>query len=157
LQKISNLALYLGCLLSLVSTPGAPAWAKPEQVRVLTFNIFLDGHLNLPQVIDLIRSSGADIVGLQESEKASARIADALGFHYVQHGYTALLTRFKIDSVTPGGNGIIVQTEGGHKLAFFNKHLFYKPYQPYQLLGIPYQDGAFIKTEAEAIAESKKA
>lgn len=140
-----------------MSSTGVPAWAKPEQIRILTFNIFLDGHLGLPQVINLIRSSGADIVGLQESEKESAKIADAIGFHYIQHGYTALLTRFKIESVTPGGSGLILRTDKGQKLAFFNRHLFYKPYQPYQLLGIPYQDGAFIKTEAEAIAESKRA
>jgi exodeoxyribonuclease III len=135
-----------------VKVPGAP-----EQIRVLTFNIAEDGKFGLPGVIDLIRSSNADLVGLQESEENSAKIAKALGFHYVQHGYSALLTRLDIDGVTPGGNGIIVHTSGGKELAFFDKHLFYKPYQPYQLLGIPYENGAIIKTEAEAIAEAKKA
>ncbi|MBS2010410.1 MAG: endonuclease/exonuclease/phosphatase family protein [Cyanobacteria bacterium SZAS TMP-1] len=156
-MRIAKLALFIGCFLSLISATASPAHAKPEQIRVLTFNIFLDGHLGLPQVINLIRISGADIVGLQESEKESAKIASALGSNYIQNGYTALLTRFKVESVSPGGSGLILRTDGGQKLAFFNRHLFYKPYQPYQLLGIPYQDSAFIKTEAEAIAESKRA
>src|SRR5262249_32959497 len=72
-------------------------------------------------------------------------------------GYTAMLTRFKIEGKTAGGNGIVVRTPGGRRLAFFNKHLFYKPYQPYQLLGIPYEDAPFVKTEQEAIAEAVKA
>jgi len=162
-MKITKLTSHLCCFLALLlwttsAAYGKPDYSgKPEMVRVLTFNIFLDGHLILPQIIKLIRTSGADIVGLQECEKESAQIAKALGFQFIQHGYTALLTRFKIDAVTPGGSGVIVRLDNGHKIAFFNKHLFYKPYQPYQLLGIPYQDGIFIKTEAEAIAEAKKA
>jgi len=35
--------------------------------------------------------------------------------------------------------------------------LMHAPYQPYQLLNIPYGNGRFIKTEAEAIAEARKA
>jgi exonuclease III len=155
--KVVSQALHLISLLATMLSGGTPTSVKPEQVRALTFNIFLDGHLGLPKVIDLIRSSKADVIGLQESEKETAQIAGALGFNYVQHGYTALITPFKIDSVTPGSNCIVVRTDDDHKLAFCDKHLFYKPYQPYQLLGIPFEGGKFIKTEAEAIAESKKA
>jgi exodeoxyribonuclease III len=135
----------------------AKATAAPGQISVLTFNIALDGKFGVPGVIDLIRRSGADVVGLQESEKHTAEIAQALGFHYVQHGYAALLTRFDIEQVSPGSNGLILKTDEGQKFAFFNKHLYYKPYQPYQLLHIPYEDAPFISTEAEAVAEATKA
>jgi endonuclease/exonuclease/phosphatase family metal-dependent hydrolase len=156
-MRSGNCAALAAVGLAILISIGTPALAAPEQIRVLTFNIELDGKLGLNEVIDLIRHSGADIVGLQESEQNSAKIAEALGFHYVQHGYTALLTRLDIDNATAGGSGIIVHTSGGKKFAFFDKHLFYKPYQPYQLLGIPYENGAFIKTEAQAIEEAKKA
>ena len=33
----------------------------------------------------------------------------------------------------------------------FNCHLYYIPYQPYQLNGIPYGDYPFIDTEEEAV------
>ncbi len=135
----------------------AKSTTGPEQIRVLTFNIQLDGINGLSGVVDLIRKSNADVVGLQESEQNTAKIAQELGFNYMQKGGGALLTRLPIDKVTDGGNGIVVHTPGGKQLAFFDKHLFYKPYQPYQLLGIPYENAPFIKTEAEAIDEAKKA
>jgi exonuclease III len=39
----------------------------------------------------------------------------------------------------------------------FNAHLMHAPYQPYQLLNIPYADAPFIRTANEAIAEARKA
>ena len=39
----------------------------------------------------------------------------------------------------------------------FNTHLSHAPYQPYQLLGIPYANAPFIKTASEAISEARKA
>jgi exodeoxyribonuclease III len=157
--KSSLIVTLAFCLLNTICVSAAGA---AETIRVLTFNIKLDGELGLPAVINFIRHSKADIVGLQESRDNSAKIAEALGFHYVQHGYCALLTRLKIDSTTSGGNGIIVCSDGGKKLAFFTKHMYYKPYQPYQFFGIkfswcPNESGDKISTEAEAIAEAKKA
>lgn len=129
---------------------------KPENIRVLTFNIG-QGNFGLAGAIELIRSSGADVVGLQESAPNAAKIAKDLGFNYVQSGYSTILTRFKIDSVTPGGSGIIVKTDDGKQFAFFDKHMYYKPYQPYQLLNIPYENAPFISTESEAVDEARKA
>jgi exonuclease III len=132
------------------------ASADQEQIKVLTFNIRLDGEMGLAGIIDVIRKSKADVVGLQESEQNAGKIAKELGFNCTHHGDTTLLTRFKIEGETPNGSGIITQTDSGSKFAFFDEHLFYKPYQPYQLLGIPYENGALIKTEAEAISEATK-
>ena len=39
----------------------------------------------------------------------------------------------------------------------FNVHLSHAPYQPYQLLKIPYADAPFIKTAEEAVSEARKA
>lgn len=128
-----------------------------EQIRVLTFNIAEDGKFGVPGVIELIRKSKADVVGLQEAGDNTARIAKELGYYYVLHGDTAILSRFKIASTTEGGGGAIIETDKGNKFAFFDEHLYYKPYQPYQLLGIPYDGSVFIKTEAEAIDQANKA
>lgn len=130
--------------------------SSPENIRVMTFNIG-QGNFGLPGVIELIRSSGADVIGLQESGPNAAKIAQELGYNYVQTGYSTILTRFNIDSVTPGGSGIIARTDGGKQFAFFDKHMYYKPYQPYQLLKIPYEGAPFINTEKEAIDEANKA
>lgn len=131
--------------------------SKPESLRVLTFNIMVDGAMGLPGVVSLIRSMKADVIGLQESGSSAKKIADELGYKLIQTGKTTVLTRLDVESVTPGGNGVIVKTEGGKNVAFFNRHLYYAPYQPYQLLGIPYEGGKNISTEAEAIEEATKA
>lgn len=128
-----------------------------EQIRVLTLNIAEDGKFGVQGLTDLIRDSKADVIGLQEAGPNSEKIAKSLGLNYSLHGDTAILTRFKIDATTPSGDGIITHTDGGKKFAIFDAHLFYKPYQPYQLLSIPYEDGKFIKTAAEAIDEANKA
>lgn len=144
-------------------TPSYKEWkdlkaaGKPEQIRVLSFNVAVEGRYGLAGVIELIRNSKADLIGLQEAGKSTEKIANALGYEYVQNGTSAILSKLKIDSQSPGKNGIVVQTESGQKIAFFNRHLYYKPYQPYQLLGIPYEGAPFIKTESEAISEAKKA
>ncbi len=54
-------------------------------------------------------------------------------------------------------NGIKVQHESGQTFFVFNVHLSPAPYQPYQLLNIPYRNGAFIKTEKQAIDAARKA
>ncbi len=36
----------------------------------------------------------------------------------------------------------------------FNTHLPYTPYQPFQLLGIPYMDNPFLETEEQAVASA---
>jgi exodeoxyribonuclease III len=43
------------------------------------------------------------------------------------------------------------------EVRMFNVHFMHAPYQPYQLLNIPYGDGRFITTAAEAVAEARKA
>ncbi len=161
----SNDALRNEVLDTIAAKPGESSKSNaekeddtPDQLKVLTFNIAVDGHLGIEGVIDLIKKSDADIVGLQESNQVTEKIANASGYKFIQKtGHGAILTKLDIDGTTPGGDGIITHTAHGHKVAFFDKHLYYAPYQPYQLLGIPYENGALIKTEQEAISEANKA
>ena len=45
----------------------------------------------------------------------------------------------------------------GKEVWFFNVHFAHAPYQPYQLLKIPYANAPFINTPEEAVDEAKKA
>jgi endonuclease/exonuclease/phosphatase family metal-dependent hydrolase len=67
------------------------------------------------------------------------------------------LSRFKFGNPAPDKNGVQILLNNGAKIAFFNVHLNYIPYQPYQLLQIPYGNAPFIRTETEALAEAIKA
>ena len=153
-------SLWLSCLLLAAAGcagahAGAPASAP--SLKVLTLNIRNDAGDRLPGIIDLIKRSGADVVGLQEVDASGPEIAKQLGFRYARFDSdTAVVSRYEL-SPGPGESAVKVSLPGGAQVIFVDVHLFHKPYQPYQLLGIPYEDGRFIKTEAEAISEARAA
>ena len=139
-------------------------------MRVMTFNIWVGGEAGkhpLSQTLEVIRAAKADLVGLQETrgeKKGAARpdngrkLAEMLGWNYFDQGESpAILTRFPIVTNTPGRRGVSVRLPSGRLAWMFNVHLMHAPYQPYQLLSIPYADAPFIKTAAEAVSEARKA
>ncbi|HUF75712.1 MAG TPA: exo-alpha-sialidase [Longimicrobiales bacterium] len=141
---------------------GQPAAA--ETIRVMTFNIWVGGEAGkqpLSQTAAVIKAARADIVGLQETggegvdgvQPDNARkLAEMLGWSYLdQGGRTGIITRLRIVDATPRKWGARIELPSGRQVHVFNAHLSHAPYQPYQLLGIPYNDGPFIKTAEEAV------
>ena len=141
-----------------------------ESIRVMTFNIWVGGDSGkqpLSQTLEVIRAAKADVVGLQETHghKKDGRtpdnglkLAEMLGWNYFDQGErTAILTRFTIVTNTPRKWGVSLRLPSGRQAWMFNAHLMHAPYQPYQLLGIPYADAPFIKTAPEAVSEARKA
>ncbi len=140
-------------ILLLAACGGAqPAPSSGHTLRVLTLNVQVDGHDQLPAIARTIEAASPDVVFLQEctAEKCGAPLGKLLGFKHVQQGDdTATLSRWPI---TPEG---FVMPPGAPPVRVKNLHLFYKPYQPYQLLHIPYEDTKFVSTADEAIAEAR--
>ena len=157
-MAVSNGRIYLATMDGKVSCYGA---SDNATVRIMTFNIWGDGKAGkqpLSQTAEVIKSARADIVGLQESHKNAKAISDILGWNHVQQRRSvAVLSRFEIVETTPKKHGVKLRTDSGRELMLFNIHFRPSPYQPYQLLNIPYGKGKFIKTEAEAISEANKA
>ncbi|WP_422932100.1 endonuclease/exonuclease/phosphatase family protein [Singulisphaera sp. PoT] len=167
--SFAALALLGG--LALVGSLGRPAGAQeaPSTIRVLSFNLWHGGDAGkqpLERTIDVILQSHADIVGLQETggiapkdqprPDRAAEIARRLGWHHFdQGGRTAIISRFEIVAPTPKKWGVKLALPSGRQLYAFNVHLAHSPYQPYQLLDIPYGDAPFIKTEAEAVKSAR--
>ena len=68
----------------------------------------------------------------------------------------AILSRYPITGkATKNDTGVTLDVDG-RKVHVFNIHLDDSPYQPYQLLGIPYGDAPFLKTAEEAVAAAQK-
>jgi exodeoxyribonuclease-3 len=144
---------------------------EPETIRVLSFNLWHGGDAGkqpLERTIAVIKDSQADIVGMQETAgygKAgesrpdrAAEIAKALGWHYLaQGGRTGIISRFPIAKATPQLWGVQLQMPSGRKLYHFNAHLAHAPYQPYQLLRIPYHNGEFVTTAEQAVKAAETA
>ena len=143
-----------------------------ESMRVMSFNIWVGGDAGkqpLSQTAEVIRTAKADVIGLQETggyakQKGAAapdhgrKLAEMLGWHYLDQGErTGILSRFPIVTNTPRKWGATIRLPSGREVRMFNAHLMHAPYQPYQLVGIPYANGRFIKTADEAISEARKA
>jgi exonuclease III len=161
-------AFFAACL-ALVRIPLANA-AEADVLRVMTFNIWVGGEAGrqpLSQTVRVIEAAQADLVGLQETRgerrngrrpDAAREIAKALGWNYFDQGDgTGVISRFRIIGNTPKKWGVCVELPDGRRAWLFNVHLAHAPYQPYQLLKIPYHDAPFIATAEEAVAEAVKA
>lgn len=165
--RIARLQAGLGILLLGICTGDAA-----ESLRVMSFNLWHGGDAGkqpLSQTMEVIRAAGADIVGLQETggyekEKGAGRpdngrkLAAMLGWRYFDQGErTGILSRFPIVTNTPRKWGVSIRLPSGRDVWMFNAHLMYAPYQPYQLLKIPYANAPFIKSADEAVSEARKA
>jgi endonuclease/exonuclease/phosphatase family metal-dependent hydrolase len=167
-----------GFLLTVLSLAGIAIPAHAEPLKVMSFNVYWGATLNtdaFKRTVEVIRESGADIVGIQEkmtydkrgeafSRNGAQMIAQELGWHFVDQRQkhdgtwddTAIVSRLPVRAVSAGEFCVTLEKET-KSFNFCNIHLFSYPYQPYQLLSIPYKNAPFIKTEAEAIEFSNKA
>jgi endonuclease/exonuclease/phosphatase family metal-dependent hydrolase len=163
----------LACALWLAASPLAAA----TRLTLLSFNTW-GGGLNEGRPIDetvaVLRATDADLAGLQEMRAESSTcsatdcppgersvagpLAAALGLHvHEQSGpeevvwACAILSRLPIVATSPNGLGAIVEVDG-RRLGVFNIHPTDYPYQPYQLLDIPYGEAPFLDTAEEAVA-----
>jgi endonuclease/exonuclease/phosphatase family metal-dependent hydrolase len=132
---IAATALFAGCG-SEPTIDGADAVTRrtigPTEVRVMTFNVWLGGELvDLGKVVEAIRESGADVVGLQEAEGHARHIADLLGWAHVDE-QLQIISRFQLVA-PPAGTGkyLYVQLSPGQVFAMSNIHLPSDPYGPY--------------------------
>ncbi len=132
-----------------------------DEIRVLTFNVANDGkNVNQPvnQIMKVIKESNANIVCLQEAFITVKELAELPGWNCAgQWSGGAVLTKFKIIGKTPEKMGVKIRLDSGKEIFMFNVHFPAAPYQPYQLLKIPYGDGKFIINEEEAVFEATQA
>jgi exodeoxyribonuclease III len=163
--------IRLAILLLLCAAP-----ANAETLRVMTFNIWGGGAnegKGIEETVAAIKAARADVVGLQETrlesdpctaescpavgESVAPALAKALGWYvYDQTAENpalwanAVISRYPIGQASANDLGVPLEVNG-KTVWLFNIHLDDEPYQPYQLLDIPYGPAPFIKTEAEAI------
>ena len=102
----------------------------------MSFNIWVNGGTSLTRCIDAIRTTGADIVGLQECNAATARtIATNLGFYYLGIPDVSIVSRYPIlQSIsTSGGSAVAIELSPAQVVYLFNCHLAPYPYGPYSI------------------------
>lgn len=110
--------------------------APITQLKVMSFNVWVNGGQSLSNCIEVIRTTSADIVGLQECNATTAQtIATGLGFYVVPATDCSIVSRYPILATQTIGNsrGVTVQLSPGQRAHFFNCHLPAYPYGPYDL------------------------
>jgi endonuclease/exonuclease/phosphatase family metal-dependent hydrolase len=157
----------LGAVVSLVLVSALVSWSSaaassessdeaPVDLSVMSFNIFYGGdeldletgdfcevadgcEATFQQVVATIEASGADVVGLQEAERNTRRIGEALGWNFDERNH--LISRYPLID-PPGADGAyaFVEVTPGHVVAVANLHLTSDPYGPYAV-----RDGASIE------------
>ncbi len=136
-KKPRYVARWLVCLaLGSILPALAASGGELREVKVMSFNIWVQGAQGLNKVIEAIRSSGADLVGLQECNATTAQsIATSLGFHVLPASGASIVSRYPIVSSQTIGNStrITVEPYPGQRLHLFNCHLPAYPYGPYDL------------------------
>ena len=127
--------LRLLLLLLLIQDFSGRALAAVTDLRVMSFNIWVNGGTSLNRCIQAIRDSGADLVGLQECNAATARtIATNLGFFYLGTSDVSIVSRYPINTIpTGGGSAVAVELSPGQLVYLFNCHLAAYPYGPYSI------------------------
>ena len=141
------------CVFALLAIAGGSLNAAPvTQLKVMSFNIWVNGGQSLNKCIDAISVSGADLVGLQECNATTAQtIATNLGFHMLAAGDCSIVSRYPILSSQVIGNsrGVTVQLSPGQRAHLFNCHLPAYPYGPYDLKNG--QSQAFIVNQENSV------
>ena len=102
-----------------------------DTLRILSFNILYGGdEVDFLKTIEAIRLSDADIVGLQEAEGNTEKLAKALNYPYFD-SKLHLLSRYPlIRSFDNGWYYTYIETSPGNVFAIFNIHLPSDPYGP---------------------------
>lgn len=112
--------------------------AMVSTLTVLSFNLWFGGtpvkNYHAKQV-RFITESGADIVGLQESTGGHAiRLAKAMGWDYWQGNDVGIISRYpmvKQYAPVEAAGSVRIALDRGHEINFWNCHLGYTPYGPY--------------------------
>ena len=80
--------------------------------------------------METIRASGADVIGLEEGEGSTQRLARALGWYASER--LQVISRYRLID-PPGANGlyIFIELGPGRVAAIANSHLPSDPYGPY--------------------------
>ncbi len=135
---------------------------KDDLIRIMTFNMWHGGEAGgepLTKSIEVLNVANAGIVGIQESVgygelqlDNAAQMAVNMHWSQLDQGHrTSIMTKYQVDEVLPGKKGVKIKIDEDKYIWFFNCHLAYIPYQPYQLANKKYGEYPFIKIEEEAV------
>jgi endonuclease/exonuclease/phosphatase family metal-dependent hydrolase len=115
---------------------GAPAptptpIASPMQLKVMEFNIEYGGtQVSFAKVAEAVKKAAADIVGLEEAETNTARLAKLAGYPYYSAGLQIVSKYPILEPSGADGAYALIEVRPGRVVAISNVHLPSAPYGP---------------------------
>ena len=126
---LAALMLALGLALVGCSSPGgagsspAPS-ASPMRLKVMEFNIEYGGtQVSFAKVVEAVKQAQPDVIGLEEAETNTGRLAKAAGYPYWSNA-TQVVSRYPLlEPPEAKGAYLYVQVQPGRCVAIANVHL----------------------------------
>ena len=113
------------------SITAASAHGVPRTLKVMVFNIEYGGtQVSFKKVAEALKKASPDVVGLEEAETNTARLARLAGYPYYNAGLQ-IVSRYPI--IEPSGAGGVyafIEVQPGYVVAISNVHLPSDPYGP---------------------------
>ena len=134
---------------------------KARELKVMSFNIWVGGGTSLDETLNVIKTTGVDIVGVQEASKQGKNVIEQFAkdsgwYSHAETSSRTILSRYPIVKVSTNKKGCKIKIDDETFVWMFNLHLMHAPYEPYQLNDIEYAGAPFLKTAEEAIASAWK-
>ncbi len=139
--------LVVGCM-ALVAVAAHSAAQESVSLKIMSFNIWYGGEqVSFAKVIEAIKAADPDIIGLQEPDGNTGKIAEAAGYPYVDTR-RHIISRYPIfdsgSGEAPPSSGLVYSLNGvspdtvhawvlvrpGKAVAIANTHLSSDPYGP---------------------------
>jgi endonuclease/exonuclease/phosphatase family metal-dependent hydrolase len=125
-------AVLAGGLAACGTKQQASPQTKPMPLKVMEFNIEYGGTLvDFGKVVEAVKASDPDVVGIEEAETNIPRLAKALGWAYYSTGMQIVSKYPILEPSESGGAYAFVEVEKGKVAAISNVHLPSDPYGPY--------------------------
>jgi endonuclease/exonuclease/phosphatase family metal-dependent hydrolase len=115
---------------------GAPAptptpSASPMQLKIMEFNIEYGGtQVSFAKVAEAVKKASPDVVGLEEAETNTARLAKLAGYPYYSAGLQIVSKYPILEPSGAGGAYALIEVRPGRVVAISNVHLPSAPYGP---------------------------
>jgi endonuclease/exonuclease/phosphatase family metal-dependent hydrolase len=117
---------------------------QSKNFSVMNYNIWHGGRetgreTGVRRIVDIIKSSGADIISMQETYGSGPAIADALGYYfYLRSSNLSIMSRYPIEETTDSyeafyNGGAFIRLSNNKKILFFTNWLNY-PFDYWDLL-----------------------
>ncbi|MDR2171173.1 MAG: endonuclease/exonuclease/phosphatase family protein [Planctomycetaceae bacterium] len=121
------------------------------ELKVMSFNIWGGGGKSIDETINVIKSTSADIVGLQEANKGAEKIIKSLSLHTcIASQSCVIVSRYPIVQTSPSKKGCKIKLDENKFVWMFNVHLPHCPYGPYQLNDIKYCGAPVLNNAKDA-------